>query len=227
MALSVSTKIISTRGADLAMDLHRQLKLKRQPCYRGKKENDCFVTDLKVPFTPPTVTVEVTVVFAVALDMCFTHTDVPGLTVPLDNSTEGDAAESLKKPGGFGAAGVEQFKTKYPLSTENGAGVSKPVRTIGAEVIHVLVATPVLLGQPNGFGCVSPGGGGVLPMAAKVAAAFAMPLPQLAVVQVPLAGKGVAFCCNKVRTCAGVRLGLMLSISETRPATCGVAMLVP
>lgn len=105
--------------------------------------------------------------------------------------------------------------------------MSKPVRTIGAEMIHVLVVTPVLVGQPNGFGCVSPGGGGVLSIAAKVAAAFAIPLPQLAVVQVPFAGKGVAFCCSKVKTCAGVRLGLMLSISETRPETCGAAMLVP
>ena len=67
-----------------------------------------MVTDVNVPTTPPTVTAEVTELFAVALDLCFTHTDVPGATVPDGNSTDAVA----NKPGGFGATEPPQFKIK-------------------------------------------------------------------------------------------------------------------
>ena len=56
-----------------------------------------------------------------------------------------------------------------------------------------------------------------------------MPAPHSACEQslpVP-AGKVRAVACNVASTCAGVRAGFTDNISETTPATCGVAMLVP
>ena len=65
--------------------------------------------------------------------------------------------------------------------------------------------------------------------AASAAAASTMPAPHVAIVQsepVPV-GNARALDFNLVSTCAGVSAGSADSISETTPATCGVAMLVP
>ena len=65
--------------------------------------------------------------------------------------------------------------------------------------------------------------------AGTAAPASTIPAPQVDVVQsapVPV-GNARAEDCNSDVTCAGVNDGLTANISETTPATFGVAMLVP
>ena len=63
--------------------------------------------------------------------------------------------------------------------------------------------------------------------ASTAPAALTIPLPQVDVEQVLPPGNGVAVLCKKLKTSSGVRVGSIENISETTPATCGVAMLVP
>lgn len=106
----------------------------------------------------------------------------------------------------------------------------RPVRQV--EVLSAqlgLVSAVVINCNVNVMGGGSPAGASAVERvvgytAATVAAASTRPAPQPPL-QVP--GIGRAWDCRAARTWAGVRLGLRLSMSATRPATCGAAMLVP
>jgi hypothetical protein len=64
-------------------------------------------------------------------------------------------------------------------------------------------------------------------MALSAAPAFTIPGPQIEVVQLLPGGKGLAVSCRIWRLWARSSTGLMESISDNTPATCGAAMLVP
>lgn len=88
------------------------------------------------------------------------------------------------------------------------------VVVVAAEVVVAMVVVVVVV---------------VLPplAAATAAAAFAMPDPQLAVVHEDPAGNGVALACSIADTWSGLSESSTDNISDTIPATCGAAMLVP
>lgn len=62
---------------------------------------------------------------------------------------------------------------------------------------------------------------------ATAAPALTMPRPQIEVLHVLPVGKLVTVFCRIVNTWAGVNDGLSEYNSDTTPATCGAAMLVP
>lgn len=90
--------------------------------------------------------------------------------------------------------------------------------------VGVAVAVGVLVGVDVAVG-VAVGGG--RPIELSAAPASTIPLPQIDVVQPLPIGKARAVFCRICRLCVKLSVGLIDSINDTTPTTCGVAMLVP